>query len=97
MNTIFQKVLSVAEAFANDSNRLSLAADSLLDRIVPKSTAYAACWQYRTVRSPGCYCVIMYQIMGRFYTYQRRYCEGSGCGTLCNPWESYGGTCKDEC
>lgn len=47
MNNIFQKVLLATEEFANKSNRLSLAADSILDRIIPKGTASAGCYKYR--------------------------------------------------
>jgi hypothetical protein len=85
MNNIFKKVLSTVEEFANRSNRLSLVADSMLDRIVPKGTGYAACWQYKTTYTNcgNSTCGLQYRMKVTW----KRYCEGSGCGTYCNPWE----------
>jgi hypothetical protein len=95
MNNIFKKVLSTVEEFANKPNWLSLVADSILERIVPKSTAYAATpgWCYEWVRSSGCYCVIMYQVQGRTWTYRRRYCR-MYCQSYCDPWETVYTECR---
>jgi len=85
MNNIFKKVLSTVEEFTNRSNRLSLVADSILDRIVPKGTAYAGCWQTMLTwtNCGNCTC----QLPCRMKATWKRWCAGAVCGTSCGAWQ----------
>lgn len=97
MNNIFKKVLSAVEEFANSSNRLSLAADSILDRIVPKGTARAGCWKYRNIYD---FCGSCSSFPGRWVYQQKAFCDtppGHTCSdpnVHCGPWTTYNQWCQ---
>ena len=91
MNNIFKKVLSSAEEFANGSNRVSLLAVSVLDRIVPQGIARANCVQWRDAYM-SCGSCVRYGSAWRMKWRQYRVCDlppGQICATTthCGPWQ----------
>lgn len=100
MNRIFRKVLSNAEEFANRSSRLNLAADSILDRIIPKAIAHAGCWKYRTITVVGCGGCGSSQMQGKIKAYQKRFCDtppGHSCSdpnVHCDAWQTIQEWCE---
>jgi hypothetical protein len=99
MSNIFKKVLSTVEEFANNSNRIGLVADSILDRVVPKSTAHAACSQFMYVygacgQAP---CNNPAYPNRRPQTTYIRDCDRCTAPSTCGPWRFYVGPTCPSC